>query len=337
MKFMEQKKVQRIIGIVVVIALVIIVMPLLFGKSDFLLQEASTTVKAPPFRDQQPTVATTASDVQSPALASADTNTLPQSSNPEEVKVSADKTAAKAKLPEPPVLSSPVAQVPADKATDSSKVDSTAAAKKINDDSSSANAASTPAPGSIVYEPVSAGAPTTPPEPAAPVVSDASNAKSVEPVTPVVSDTSNAKSVEPVAPVVSDTPTAKSVSVTAESSSVKIAPSEINATYPPVIKEIKVHSTKIIHAKAKPISVNKLKSSTWAVQVGNFAVKKNAVHLANVLHAAGYKTFMRDVKTANGKINTRVYIGPELLEASASRLSKNVNNRLSVQGFVVKI
>lgn len=47
---MDQKKTQRIIGIVIVIALVIILFPVLFSKNE--PKSTVTTVKAPPFPDQ---------------------------------------------------------------------------------------------------------------------------------------------------------------------------------------------------------------------------------------------------------------------------------------------
>lgn len=67
---MEKKTTQRIIGILVVITLVVILLPLLFGKNDITLQ--STSNKAPPFPNQEPAAAT---DVAThPDSASMDTN-----------------------------------------------------------------------------------------------------------------------------------------------------------------------------------------------------------------------------------------------------------------------
>lgn len=54
---MERKSTQRIIGVLVVLALVIILLPLLFGKNEMLTQAA--VIKAPPFPDQQQTVENT--------------------------------------------------------------------------------------------------------------------------------------------------------------------------------------------------------------------------------------------------------------------------------------
>lgn len=56
---MEKQKTQRIIGSLVVGALIIGVAPLVIGKSDFSAQTA-TNVKAPPFPNQQPTTTTAA-------------------------------------------------------------------------------------------------------------------------------------------------------------------------------------------------------------------------------------------------------------------------------------
>ncbi len=47
---MEKEKMQRIIGVMVIVAFVIIILPLIFGKSDIPLQ--AKTLTAPPFPDQ---------------------------------------------------------------------------------------------------------------------------------------------------------------------------------------------------------------------------------------------------------------------------------------------
>src|SRR5579872_2912000 len=163
---MEQKKVQRIIGILVVIALVIIVMPLIFAKSDFPVQEASN-VKAPPFSDRTPASPVAANDTQTPVLASADTSVTQASSTVEPLPTSPDKTAAPAKLPEPPLLSTPVQQpVAENKPMDTPPVDAATPP--------AATPATANTPGSIIYEPVSASAipDTTTQKPADPAASE---------------------------------------------------------------------------------------------------------------------------------------------------------------------
>lgn len=287
---MEQKKVQRTIGILVVIALVIVVMPLLFGKNNFPMQQAAN-IKAPPFPDQ------------------------PQSVT-DQPKT---EVAANADLPKPPALSG---QIP-----DKQSVEVTPEiAKKVNDDSEAAAANSpsatdnkpAPAVGTIIYEPASVST-----EAAAPVPAPASPSATPAPISaaPAVSTAS--------APA----PIAEDIKKPAE----QITP-QVPVVIPPVAKVKSFHqkSQQIIHAKTKPIlSHDQFKQSGWVVQMGNFAVKKNAVHLANTLQAAGYKAFTKEIKNSKGNVYTRVYIGPELKQASASQLSNEIHHKLNLQGFVV--
>lgn len=339
---MEQKKVQRIIGILVVIALVIIVMPLLFGKNNFPVQEAAN-IKAPPFPDQQPVT-----DAQKPVVASAtdtsqEPNTLqqntvaPASSTSDATTVAAtpsDKMADNAQLPEPPVLSTQIEKA----STENQSIEKQSVevapeiVKKVNADSvtpATTTAATdspsipdnkpAPAVGSIIYEPASV---STAPTPAAPDV----NQKPVEPAT--VKKT-------PSSIIITDT------LIKTSDDSVETTPKPDYQVIKNIVK-VKNKQTKSIttphtnvHAKAKIHPLNKENSSAWVVQMGNFAVKKNAIHFANVLQAAGYKAFTKEVKTKSGNVYTRVYIGPEFKQASATQVSKEVNTKLSFQGFVI--
>lgn len=61
---MDKKRTQRILGILVIIALVIILFPLLFGRSEAPTQ--TTSVQAPPFPDQQETSTSTVAAASSP-------------------------------------------------------------------------------------------------------------------------------------------------------------------------------------------------------------------------------------------------------------------------------
>jgi len=78
-------------------------------------------------------------------------------------------------------------------------------------------------------------------------------------------------------------------------------------------------------------------NSGWAVQIGSFSIRQNATKIADKLRAAGYKVFTREIKTAQGNIQTHVYIGPELQQANAIKLSSEVNQRLALRGFVLPI
>lgn len=106
---------------------------------------------------------------------------------------------------------------------------------------------------------------------------------------------------------------------------------------------IAVKDIPIVHKHHKTVSVKKaqeeiteLKKPAWVVQLGSFNNKNNARRLADKLRAAGYKAFMKEIKTANGTVKqTRVYIGPEFKLASAAKLSKKVEQEMKLKGFVI--
>jgi len=79
----------------------------------------------------------------------------------------------------------------------------------------------------------------------------------------------------------------------------------------------------------------KLGSKAWAVQIGSFNNKSNAVRLVDKLRAAGYKAYTREVTTSSGKIQTRVYIGPEFQQASAKSLSAKLEQEIMMHGVIV--
>lgn len=304
---MDQKKIQRIIGIVVVIALVVVVMPLILGKNDIPMLGSTTDSNKPSLPEQSATVAsdtvvhsspsetnTTTAMVEPANSMSPTADIAPTNSMDTGSANSQDTTAATPTLPTPPALSSTAQKTPAD------------AAQKPAETMDMTDKLA-PAPGSVVYEPVT-------PTPAAPIAS-ATPPPAATPQLVAPTSTQNVESTSAV-------PQGKS-----DSSTIKIKQA--------VMKEKKSAPKSIIavHAKTKP-SLQKVKSG-WVVQMGNFAVKKNAVRLAKQLRAAGYKVFTQDIKTGKGKTNTRVYIGPELKQASATKLSNDIHHRMNMQGYVM--
>lgn len=83
---MDQKRTQRIVGIVIVIALVIILFPLLFSKTETTTDVA--TVKAPPFPDQENTT-----DIAVQASNDASSTAQPLVDVPSSEKILTEKTA----------------------------------------------------------------------------------------------------------------------------------------------------------------------------------------------------------------------------------------------------
>ncbi len=290
---MDQKKIQRIIGIVVVIALVVVVMPLVLGKNDLPTETVTTNIKAPLPDQSTPVALTTPQDTISsetspttamaaePTTSSMNTPAAESNTAPNQATIAPTATPT---LPTPPALAPE--QIAASEPQ--KPAEATQAADKP-----------APAPGSIIYEPATTSAEQ-----------------------PTVTETDKPT---PIADTVS---TAAPDIASSQASAIKVKQA--------VMKEKKSRPKSItaIQAKTTTPSQPKLKSG-WAVQMGNFATKKNATHLAKVLRAAGYKVFTQDIKTAQGKMHTRVYIGPELKQASATKLSHDIHRHLNMQGYVV--
>jgi DedD protein len=79
-------------------------------------------------------------------------------------------------------------------------------------------------------------------------------------------------------------------------------------------------------------NLSNLKKTAWVVQMGSFRNKGNAIRLTNALRAKGYKAFTYETKS-NGQ--TRVYVGPEFKQASASVLVNRIQEEIDMQGVIV--
>ncbi len=76
---MEQKKTQRVIGIIVVIALVIIIYPLLFNNTQTATQQAESTItQSLPLPEQKPLVTTAAIEQPAPVVPSQENKAEPK-------------------------------------------------------------------------------------------------------------------------------------------------------------------------------------------------------------------------------------------------------------------
>lgn len=72
----------------------------------------------------------------------------------------------------------------------------------------------------------------------------------------------------------------------------------------------------------------------WAVQVGSFAKRDNALALQKRLRTNKYPAFVEFVKTRNKSVY-RVRIGPEVKREKAEAILKDVKNKLDINGVVV--
>jgi DedD protein len=315
---MERKKIQRMIGIVVIMALVVIVIPLLFGRNDGPLQEAAN-IKAPPFPDQHPTATVVAEPVVSAEnnAANPEQNTVANADNDPMVTpinqpvVAAEKIATATiggDTAPTPVVSESTA-TPAPVAANSAEAASTDSSNTVQITQDVAKTLNSPQ-ASIIYERPKT---TEQPLPEANEKTATAEIHAEDGITNEATSTEIRKADNQTIPTL------------------KVKPAVLQGKHKP--KAVK----SIFANKKKPQTIEQLSQlkTAWAIQMGSFKVKKNAINLANKLRAAGYKAFTRDIKSDNGHASTRVYIGPEFKQASAARLSSDIQHHLSIQGIII--
>nr|VFJ56013.1 MAG: Cell division protein DedD (protein involved in septation) [Candidatus Kentron sp. FW] len=75
----------------------------------------------------------------------------------------------------------------------------------------------------------------------------------------------------------------------------------------------------------------------WAVQVGSFVKRGNALGLRDLLQTKGYRAFVEFVPGGNGGVTrTRVFVGPELDRENAQKSARKLRTDLSIKGIVVR-
>lgn len=76
------------------------------------------------------------------------------------------------------------------------------------------------------------------------------------------------------------------------------------------------------------------KSSAWAVQLGSFSKRSNAVALRDRMQARGYSAFISPTAENPGGL-TRVYVGPESSKDQAAKLALKLSQETQLSGLVV--
>lgn len=91
-----------------------------------------------------------------------------------------------------------------------------------------------------------------------------------------------------------------------------------------------------VPVEAKPVEPHVVPKGTpaWAVQVGSFSNKANAVQLRDQLRAKKFPAYIESVPGANGT-GYRVRVGPELQQSLAESLRDRVHKETGVKGTVV--
>lgn len=123
--------------------------------------------------------------------------------------------------------------------------------------------------------------------------------------------------------------------VAAKKPETSAAPSDKTAvkTKPVPIAKTAVKNKKPLAASSQK-NLENFKKAAWAVKLGTFKNKENAVGLTNKLRAQGYKAFTREIMLKTGSYR-EVYIGPESEKTSALALSRKLAEETKIQGIIV--
>ncbi len=75
-------------------------------------------------------------------------------------------------------------------------------------------------------------------------------------------------------------------------------------------------------------------AKAWAVQIGSFAEKNNALKLRDKVRGKGFRVFVESVTTSKGRV-FRVRVGPEVERAKAEKLQTQLVKKAKLKGMVV--
>lgn len=98
-------------------------------------------------------------------------------------------------------------------------------------------------------------------------------------------------------------------------------------------RNFKLNSQKSNAISIRDNGLYDIKTPVWVIQLGSFQSKESAVRMVNSLRANGYKAFFQEIDTVLGE-KTRVFVGPELDQAAARHLAKQLEAELKVRGVV---
>ena len=104
---------------------------------------------------------------------------------------------------------------------------------------------------------------------------------------------------------------------------------------PEIVKEKKTIIEKIVNlaepGEEKPV----IKETVWAVQVGSFNKKTNALGLKDKLRKKKIHAFVERIMKDN-KVIYRVRVGPEITRKKAEALKQKLKKEFKLNGLVVK-
>jgi len=112
---------------------------------------------------------------------------------------------------------------------------------------------------------------------------------------------------------------------------------EVKKPVPKVASKTAVKQEKAPPPATDPVEIKKLRAdiSAWAVQVGSFSSKQNALALRDKLRNKGFAAFV-DTTKVNEIENFRVRVGPEVKREKAESLRKKLSGTYKGRTFIVK-
>jgi DedD protein len=336
---MDKKATRRIIGVLVVVALVIILLPL-FNSNDSQSNVQTAEIKAPPFPEAQGQTDTT--------TAQNEETTPSRSWFSKVTSAKEDASAARSAKPimvaENNIAPAPQAAVTPNQNANTGTItppkqdtmianSSIDGEEEIEQDTSGAINNVTV---NTTDGPITTGPATTakPPQSTAPTPPQTTQATPQTPVT-IPSQAAAAPSTIAPPPGTASKPlpapnTAAKKPEPAKTPLTTAAAKPVKPAIPvPAIPVKTVAQTSVV--KTQP-DLNQLKKIAWVVQMGSFKSKLNAERLTNSLRAKGYKAFTFETKS-NGQ--TRVYIGPEFKQVSAVMVASRIQSDMKMHGIVV--
>jgi DedD protein len=329
---------QRIMGLIILVAIALIFVPILFSRST------SAPIPATPqqAKNSAPSLALAAAPTTAgPQTASASTSNAPQQEAPDQVVFHSPDPDS----PPAPEATTQTAVAAAQQPTEALPNQAEAQSANVvsptpnniadnylpaqpNPPANVANSGANPAPTESTAVPPN---PTAP----APTTEDTANASNS-------SANSNVTSIQP--PAVNPQPQSTATTTTVNNG---IAASESNVLSPersfaltPAPNKKSAHHATIHQEQHRHPMYNALKKSPadknhgWVIQLGSFAEQKNVEKLIQQLHAQGFTAHVLPIHTSHGTI-TRVYLGPEVQRQQAERIAKQINDHLAIHSIVV--
>jgi DedD protein len=107
-------------------------------------------------------------------------------------------------------------------------------------------------------------------------------------------------------------------------------PPTTEAKTPPAPEKPPAESSTAAPTTTQPETAAATTPKAWAVQVGSFTQRENAMKLRDKLRAKGYKSFVEQITSA-GKTFYRVRVGPVVTRDNAEALQKELQTKQKMQ------